>query len=90
MSASDPSQQARARIQEIVERLQSDPAFRREVADNPRQALQETGLPSDVLADIAGGFGHEPDVVGYLRPQCSICTITCIKETAECTKSYLV
>ena len=82
MSASQPE---RVKIQEIIERLKSDPGFRREVANNPQGVLQNAGLQPDEVTDIAGGFGRRPEG-GAQR----YCQWTCIKETSECTKSYLV
>jgi hypothetical protein len=80
-----PYEPERMRIREIVERLRTDPDFHNEVRNNPHRVLADAGLEPDDIADLARGFGRKPDPDTQMY-----CKWTCIKETSECTKSYLV
>jgi hypothetical protein len=56
----------RAEIEQLVDRIARDPAYRQELRDHPAQALQALGL---------AGATAEDDVSGYILPNC---THTCI------------
>jgi hypothetical protein len=80
--------EVRRKAEEIVDRLKSDPAFRRRVEADPSGALQAAGLPEQLLTDFVAGFGKGADVEAHeLQARCEW---TCTRQTSECTKSYLV
>lgn len=66
MSAPDDAQRGRQQTRELIERLQRDPAFRREVAANPEQTLRATGVSQELMTDVASAFGVAPEVMGYM------------------------
>ena len=78
------SDDVRARTDQIIERLRNDAEFRQSVQISPEATLRAAGLPEELLSDFAQGMGTE-EVQGY-----QFCGFTCVKNTSECTKSYLV
>lgn len=75
-SHSDP-QDLRHVAQQIVERLQTEPAFRHQVQNNPVDTLLAAGLPERALPDFLREMNLPADVVGY-DFDAETCTITCI------------
>jgi len=81
-------EKARKIADEIVQRLKRDPEFRQRVHENPEASLRSAGLPDVLVDDLASGVRGS---AGPSSPQPrGVCTYTCIKNTSECTKSYLV
>jgi hypothetical protein len=79
---SEQSQQRRAAVQHLLDRIVCDPAYRQELLDNPSRALQALGIEEQ---------GEEPEVTGYLmcRETCgTVKGYTCTKTCTTCTQSY--
>lgn len=56
----------RAKAQEIIQRLQTEPAFRQEVERDPASVLIAAGLPEYGLVDFLRETGIQAEVVGYM------------------------
>jgi hypothetical protein len=72
----------RVKTEAIVERLRNEPGFRESVQRDPAGVLRAAGLPDDLIVDFSNGMS---DVQMH-----QYCQWTCVKNTSECTKSYLV
>jgi hypothetical protein len=72
-------EEARARAQAIVKRVETDDEFKERLKADPEETLRAEGLPDDEIGDFAreAGLG---EIEGYLacRVTCSItaCTVT--------------
>jgi hypothetical protein len=65
-------EQSRIVVQNILDRLKSDPSFQQQLTDNPAQALQSVGF-----------LGQQPSKAGGVQPHLT-CSNTC-KVTCHCT-----
>lgn len=70
-------EQARAKGQELLERLRSDPSFRQHVEADPAGTLGAAGLPAHATADFLNDVGIQSDVQGY-RACDNTCHWTCL------------
>lgn len=68
----------RGKAQELVQRLQNDPAFRQQLEDNPIDVLLEAGLPERAIPDFLRETNIPADVVGYDYSDGVICLGTCL------------
>jgi hypothetical protein len=76
-------EQHRERAREIAARLDQDEDLQRRIETAPDEVFDELGMPRGVFEDLTRGGGIPVHNNMY-------CKWTCIKQTAECTKSYLV
>jgi hypothetical protein len=62
---------ARQKAREIMQRMRTDPAFVRQLQDDPQGTLAAAGMPADVLNEAVDGLGLGPDddVAGHSVPQ---------------------
>ena len=65
-------QQARARVQEVVQRIKGDPNLARQAQTDPVGTLTGAGMPEEAIGDFLREEGIEAEVSGY-----AACTITC-------------
>jgi hypothetical protein len=70
-------EETRKKIAGIVERLQTDAAFKDQITADPSSALDSAGLPADAVRDIVNLAGDDGDVVGYMRADRSISGCKC-------------
>ena len=76
-------EQHRERAQEIAARLERDEDLQLRLATDPDAVFDELEMPRGVFEDLTRGAGIPIHISMY-------CKWTCIKGSAECTKSYLV
>ena len=65
MSNEFTPEQARATAERIMERLLNDEAFRDSVSADPKRALEEAGVPANVIGDFLEGLVGSAEVSGY-------------------------
>ena len=58
---------ARDKAREILTRMRSDPAFVKQLREDPRGTLAAAGMPADVLDEAVNGLGLDADVEGHGR-----------------------
>lgn len=68
--------EVREKAQQILRRIESDPAFRQQVEEAPEEALTGAGLPADAVEDFLRESGSG-EVAGY-RGCTSTCGFTCL------------
>lgn len=71
------SNQSRQSAEELVKRLQNDPAFKEQITADPMGTFQAEGLPAAAVDDFMREGLITPDVQGYSEPIEDGCTGTC-------------
>jgi hypothetical protein len=81
----DEAKQYRAKVEELVQRAERDPAFAQQAKADPVGALTGAGIPADAARQmLKGDTGTEVEVSGYMR-----CTDTTCW-TSECPATCYV
>ena len=65
MSDQFTPEDARATAERITERLLNDEAFRDAVSADPKRALEEAGVPANVIGDFLEGLLQSAEVSGH-------------------------
>jgi hypothetical protein len=66
----------RARVEELINRLEHDADYRAQIEADPSGELSRLGLPGPVQYDILSGLEANKN-----------CMVTCTRGTSGCTKS---
>ncbi len=65
MSGQESLNRIRTQIQEIAERVKSEPEYMQRIKDDPLSTLSAAGLPKEMIQQLIDGKAEEAEVSGY-------------------------